>query len=80
MNPRTNNNKTMAMIGKFSTSKSLYLTWNKLSNTDLTELAKNLNKTKIQKVDLSFAQFGNQENLGEFIRQTKKVEEIRFVL
>ena len=44
------------------------------------ELAKNLNKTKIQKVDLSSVQFGNQESLGEFILQTKKVEEIRFVL
>ena len=49
-------------------------------SVDLAELAKNLNKTKIQKVDLSSAQFGNQESLGEFIRQTKKVEEIRFVL
>jgi len=39
-----------------------------------------LNKTKIQKVDLSFAQFEKQESLGEFIRQTKKVEEMRFVL
>ena len=49
-------------------------------SVDLAELAKNLNKTKIQKVDLSFAQFENQANLGEFIRQTKKVEEMRFVL
>ena len=51
-----------------------------VKSIDLAELAKNLNKTKIQKVDLSSAQFGNQESLGEFIRQTKKVEEIRFVL
>ena len=50
-------------------------------SVDLAELARNLNKTKIQKVDLSSVQFfGNQENLGEFIHQTKKVEEIRFVL
>ena len=58
--------------------KEIHLSGTK--SVDLAELAKNLNKTRIQKVDLSSAQFEKQKSLGEFILQTKKVEEIRFVL